>query len=116
MFIHAFSRCDTTSSIHEKMKGSVVKLISKSRVAQEKTLVFYRTDVSQEEISKAGQKMVMLYVGAGDDTLAAICHRTYMRMAASSSKIIPGKLPPTDRAAFFHSLHVYLQVIISYEF
>ena len=31
-------------------------------------------------------------------------------MAASSSKINPSKLPPTGRAAWFHSLRTYLQV------
>lgn len=31
-------------------------------------------------------------------------------MAANSTKLIPSKLPPTERAAWFHSLRVYLQV------
>ena len=34
----------------------------------------------------------------------------YMKMAASASKINPSKLPPTERAAWFHSLRTYLQV------
>ncbi len=36
----------------------------------------------------------------------------YMEMVTSSKKIEPHKLPPTARAAFFHSLRVHLQVVI----
>ena len=31
-------------------------------------------------------------------------------MAASLSKINPSKLPPTERAVWFHSLRMYLQI------
>ena len=33
-----------------------------------------------------------------------------MKMAASASKVNPARIPPSERAAWFHSLRVYLQV------
>jgi hypothetical protein len=65
----------------------------------------------QNEIGNAGIKLfVMLYNGKADDTLTELRYNTYMRMAASASRIIPSKLPPTERSAWSHSLRVYLQV------
>ena len=117
LFIHAFSGCDTTSCLHEKGKSSMVKLIEKSAIAQEKAGVFCKMNASHEEIGKAGQTiLVLLYGGDEKDTLATFRHRLYMKMAASASKINPAKLPPTDRAAYFQSLCVFLQVIRLYRF
>ena len=53
---------------------------------------------------------VLLYRGKSEDSLRMLRYTSYMKMAATSSKIVPAKLPPTNRAAYFHSLRVYLQV------
>ena len=57
---------------------------------------------------------VILYGGKPGDSLATLRYTGYMRMAASSSRIVPAKLPPTERSAYFHSLRVYLQVSYFY--
>ena len=44
------------------------------------------------------------------DTLTELRYKNYMKIAAYSSKIVPSKLPPTERAAWYHSLRVYLQI------
>ena len=109
--IHAFGGCDTTSSIYDKGKNSILKLIEKSDEAKNQAKLFISTSTSKEDIGMAGnKKIVLLYGGEVEETLPSLRYRLYMKMAASSTKISPSKLPPTDRAAYFHSLRVYLQV------
>ena len=111
LFIHAFSGCDTTSAIHDKGKNSLMKLMEKSDEAKSIAKVFMSHNVEQENIGKAGVKLfVLLYGGKPGDTLQTLRYSNYMKMAASSSRIIPSKLPPTERTAHFHSLRVYLQL------
>ena len=113
LFSHAFGGCDTTSGIHEKGKGSVVRLIEKSKEAQEIAEKFMDKNMSQDDIGNAGHDMfVLLYGGKLGDQLASLRHRNYMRMAAAASTLNPSKLPPTKRTAYFHSLRVKLQVNI----
>ena len=65
-----------------------------------------------EEIEDAGIKLFLLnYNGEGTDTLGKLSK--FMEMAASNTTIIdPALLPPSRRAAYFHSLRVYPQVSI----
>ena len=46
----------------------------------------------------------------GNEDLQKLRYLNYMKMAASSSKINLSKLPPTERAAWFHSLRTLLRV------
>ena len=47
------------------------------------------------------------------DSLNGLRYAKYMEMVSTSKKSIdPQKLPPTERAAYFHSLRVHLQVIL----
>ena len=115
LFMHAFGGCDTTSAVHDKGKNSVKKMIEKSKEAQALVKVFARPDASQEDIGNAGIKLfTLLYGGKSGDTLQTLRYTSYMKMASTSSRIIPSKLPPTERTAYFHSLRVYLQVQHSY--
>ena len=105
LFVHAFGGCDTTSGIHEKGKSSVAKLLAKSKEAQELANIFLQSNMSQDQIGRAGVNVfVLLYGGNSNDTLESIRHRCYMKMAASLNRLNPSKLPPTERAAHFHSL------------
>ena len=45
-----------------------------------------------------------------NEDLQKLRYLNYMKMAASLSKINPSKLPPTERAVWFHSLRTYLQM------
>ena len=94
-----------------------IRLLQKSKRAQYLTKVFLGLSSSQEQIGKAGITLfVLLYGGKFEDTLEQLRYTNYMKMAASSSKMAPSKLPPTERSAWFHSLRVYLQVFTSYYF
>ena len=46
----------------------------------------------------------------GNEDLKKLRYLNYMKMAASSSKINTSKLPPIEKAAWFHALRTYLQV------
>ena len=53
---------------------------------------------------------VLLYGGKDSDSLSSLRYAKYMKMTSITSSIKPEKLPPTERAAYFHSLRVYHQV------
>ena len=115
LFIHAFDGCDTTSAIHDKGKGAIFRLIQKSKKAQQLSAVFNKPLASQAEIGNAGINLfIPLYDGENKDSLQSLRYTMYMKMAASSSKTKPSKLPPTERSAWFHSLRGYPQVCFSY--
>jgi hypothetical protein len=70
--------------------------------------------VSKSEVGDAGcQLLIALYDGAvGVDTLDKMHYTMYMNLCSSSKMaIVPGQLPPRQRAAYFHCLHIHLQVL-----
>ena len=112
LFIHAFGGCDTTSAIYDKGKQAIKKLLDRSPEARDLANIFMDDKSTQETIGKTGIDLfVLLYGGKPGDTLATLRYKSYMKMAACSSRIVPSKLPPTERAVHFHSLRVFLQVI-----
>lgn len=64
LVIHAFSGCDTTSAIFEKGKSVLLRLIEKSKKAQELCSTFMANDMSHDAIGKAGIKLFLLMYGA----------------------------------------------------
>ena len=52
--------------------------------------------------------MKLMYGGTLTDTLGSLRYVKYMKLASAKQKL--EKLPPTERAAYFHSLRVYDQV------
>lgn len=56
--------------------------------------------------------LFLRYKGNDVDDLSELRYNTFMRFAATATTTIkPQSLPPTARAAYFHSLRVHLQVI-----
>ena len=105
LLIHAFTGCDTTSAIHDKGKSVLKKLLENSNEAQTSAMVFLDPDATKDDIGEAGIRLfVLLYGGKPGDKLADLRYSKYMWMAATSSRISPSKLPPTECAAYFHSL------------
>lgn len=55
---------------------------------------------------------IFRYKGNDGNDLSELRYNAFMRLAATSvTTIKPQCLPPTERAAYFHSLRVHLQVI-----
>ena len=81
LFIHAFGGCDTISAVHDKGKGAVLRLIQKSKRAQQLSAVFTKLSASQKEIGRAVNELfILLYVGKAGDSLQILRHPTYMKM------------------------------------
>ena len=107
LFIHVFGGCDTTLTIYERGKGSLIKLLDKSIEAQKTASYFLRYLPSQEEMESVGHNIfVLLYNGNKEDSLHELRYRNYMRMAALASNINPSKLPPTKRTTYFCSIQI----------
>ena len=55
---------------------------------------------------------IVSYNGNENDTLERLRYNQFMEMAATSNTTLkPQNLPPSERAAYYHSLRVHLQVI-----
>jgi len=66
-----------------------------------------------EQVGEVGvQLFVIVFGGKQSDSLNTPRYAKYMEMVSSAKTIDPQKLPPTARAAHYHSLHVHLQVIL----
>ena len=106
--IHAFSGCDTTSALFGQGKISILRLLQKSAAARDAANTFANVNSTHDDVGEAGSKILALYGGKNSDTLSSLRYAKYMKMA--SGKVTPEKLPPTERAAYFHSLRTFLQV------
>ena len=108
---HAFTGCDTTSAVFDQGKASIIKLFEKSPEARKIAGTFLKTDTTQDVVGEAGLKLfVLLYGGKSSDTLSSLRFTKYLKMTSVSSALKPEKLPPSERAAWFHSHRVYFQV------
>ena len=108
-FVHAMSGCDTTSSFFGLGKVKSMKILEKLSEAERKKFeVFGSTTSSKEEIGRAGENfLISLYAGK-TRTVQTLDELRYLNMM--STKYVPmERLPPTSRAAHFHSLRVHLQ-------
>ena len=69
-----------------------------------------------EQVGEVGVWLfVIVFGGKPSDSYNTPRYDKYMEMVALAKNIDPQKLPPTVRAAHYHSLRVHLQVILSKE-
>jgi hypothetical protein len=113
LVVHALSGCDTTSAPFGQGKHKAFKKLALCKKAVPFTAVIMSSSATQNEVGEAGCRLlVMLYGGKSGVTLNKLRHLKYSEMCTGrSGKVIPERLPPTERAAFFHSLRVHLQVM-----
>ena len=97
IFIHAFLRCDTVSTIYLKGKTA---LISKVGNIKEFTSNFYKNNVSASEISEMSEKvMLVLYGNSQYETLNELRKFQYNLKVATSKNVVQARaLPPTYNA------------------
>ena len=91
-----------------------MKLTEKLDSVKQALQVIGQFDATQSEVIKSGHDLfVAMYGSKKDDSLNHLRHVKYMDIAAECGrKIEPERLPPTERAAAFHSMRVHLQVLI----
>ena len=117
LFLHAWSGCDTTSATFGQGKIGLIKKIKQSKDVQAIAELMMNHNATVEQVGKAGARLfVIAFGGKQSDSLNTLRYVKYMEMVASAKNIDPQKLPPTARAAYYHSLRVHLQVIFWKEF
>ena len=112
--IHALSGCDTTSALYGHGKASTLKKLSTDSGISHLFSIMNSETSSTTDVGQAGSHLVVLLYGGrfGVDSLNHLRYTTYMRLCTTSKgSICPEQLPPTERAVYFHSLRVHLQVI-----
>ena len=113
LFLHAWSGCDTTSATFGQGKISLMKKLKQSKDVQAIAELMMDHNATVEQVGEVGVRLfVIVFGGKQSDSLNTLRYAKYMEMVASAKNIDPQKLPPTARAAYYHSLRVHLQVIL----
>ena len=113
LFLHTWSGCDTTSATFGQGKGSLMRRLKQSEEVQGISQLMIDRGASAEQIGEAGVRLIVIVNGGKKaDSLNILHCAKYMEIVASTKKIDPHKLPPTARAAYYHSLRVHLQAIL----
>ncbi|KAG1665078.1 hypothetical protein GQR58_019552 [Nymphon striatum] len=111
LFIHAWSGCDSTSAIFGKGKSSFLNLVKKSKIIQLVSETICDYWATQSDVGDASMKaFVELYGGNSASSLKQLRYSKYLDMICKGV-LQPEKLPPTERAAYYHGLRVHVQVI-----
>ncbi|GBN14027.1 hypothetical protein AVEN_811-1 [Araneus ventricosus] len=82
LFIHAFSGCDTTSALFGHGKTKFYSLLEKNRHLEEKIQVFFNSEATSNQVTKAGETfLIHLYGGNRSNPRTSACdlnHLHYM--------------------------------------
>lgn len=112
--VHAFGGCDTTSAIFGHGKGKILTKLTATKACRGHLDTMQKVDGTADEVADAGRKlMVAIYGGKTQDNLTDMRYQAYCTSAAASSAELKSqKLPPTERATYFHSMRAHLQTIV----
>jgi len=111
---HAVGGCDTVSAIFGHGKGSILKQITSCQDSLDCTEVMQDKEASVSAVVKAGNSLLsLIYGGKLYDSLNKMRYDGYCHLAAVSlHRPQPEKLPPTERAAYYHSLRAHYQAVV----
>ena len=108
LFSHAFTRCNTTSAIHDIGRVSIFKNLQNVHLAKIAN-VLYKGGNLPEDIEHA--VIFDLLHSSLRGNLHQIRYRKYEEIViVNHEKIDPSFLPPSLSAAYFHELRVYHQL------
>lgn len=107
LFCHAFTGCDTVSSIWSHGKSTLFDRFCSGDI-DEHMNIFLDVQARKEDVIKAGISIFQYIYHAPGTTLSATRYNIFSRKAAAGL-IKPETLPPTEGAAAQHSLRAYLQ-------
>lgn len=114
LFAHSVTGCDTVSALFGVGKKKAIDILD--QYTDDDSLdVFTNETSSKEQIASVGEKFILKLYGAPKsvDKLDKQRYLSYNKSIRRSSLTTAFKLeslPPTSRAAYFHSLRTYLQV------
>jgi hypothetical protein len=107
LFCHAFTGCDTVSSIAGYGKATLFNRFCAGDI-DEHVNIFLDIRATKEAVVESGLRIFQYIYHAPGTNLCAIRYSMFSRKAAAGT-IKPEALPPTDGAATQHSLRAYLQ-------
>lgn len=88
-----------------------MKLLRRNELHSVINILFYNRDAKKEEISKAGNQIILVLYGSSKEEKSLNNYRFKMFCkGASRNKRKLSSLPPTEDATKFHSLRAYLQI------
>ena len=69
LFLHAFSGCDSTSSIYGISKATLFKIVIENKSLQDVATIFCSDNLSKDQVITAGETvMVIIFNGTPDQT------------------------------------------------
>jgi len=107
LFCHAFTGCDTASSIAGHGKTTLFDKLCAGDI-EEHVNIFLSTQPTKDAVIRGGIAILRHIYNAPGTTLGEIRCNIFSRQAAAGLNK-PETPPPTERAAAQHSLHAYLQ-------
>ena len=108
-FVHAFSGCDTTSSLYGIRKVKPFKMIAHSEELENEIKLFNMTDSNNDELGEIGEKLI-LSVYHSSPYIKNIDDLRYT-FTVTGNYFTVERLPPTSRTAYYHSMRSYLQTL-----
>lgn len=111
LFLHAFSGCDTTSTLFGQGKMKFLSTLKKQPHLEENAAVFLDPNATPEQVAEAGESFLVSLYGGNYKTqnLNDLRFQLFARAAAKTNFNL-ARLPPTQDAARFHSLRTHNQV------
>ena len=110
LFAHIWTGCDYTSAIHNQGKLKILNSL-KLKEVQHLAQKFNAANAKQDEIGFAGiQLMKIMFGGKESESLTTLRHAKWEKAILLANDVDPATLPPSERAAHFHSLRVYLEM------
>ena len=112
LFAHAFCGSDTTSVIYNFGKTSILSKLMRNCDLRSIAEQFYTDEMSPNEV---GELSIRFFeqIHSPTSTLQQIRKQKYDDMVSTDrTKIDPALLPPSPRAAYYHGLRVYHQVLV----
>ena len=110
LFAHIWTGCDCTSAIHNQGKVKVLQNLQSDKF-QRLAKQFNKANAKQDEIGFAGiQFMTQMFGGKQNESLTTLRHAKWEKAILLNNDVDPATLPPSERAAHFHSLRVYLEM------
>lgn len=105
--------CDTTLALYGHDKVSAFRKLTSKNETVWFASVMNANNATNEEVSEAGCRMlVVIYGGKRNEALNSLRHSMYMTSCATNTRrVLPERLLPTERAAYFRSLRVHFQVL-----
>ena len=114
LFLHAFTGCDSVSSIYRKGKIEPFRKLGDDKHLREKLRVFNNPQASADAVADAGEAFFLsLYEPKGSVNVDILRHQLYVKTIAKQpvhAQFNLAVLPPTSAAAREHSLRAFYQV------